>query len=96
MNIKALHISTAVTAILIAILTIYSELDSGFKSLLAGTFGHHWVGKGIISLIVFVLLSLILNAVLKKDEDWAKITFIITILSGLAIFIFYVWHFFAG
>ncbi len=95
-NLRALSISTILTFILIVFLTIYSELNENFKNMLAGIFGHHWVTKGIFSLIFFFLIYFILSKLIKDDEkvnnqiNWVVV---VTILCGLVIFLFYVYEF---
>jgi len=33
------------------------ETNAGIKSWLKTTFGHHWIGHGILTILVFVLVS---------------------------------------
>jgi len=97
-NIKALSLSTILVIAITAILTIWSELSSTLKTFLASLTGHHWVTKGVFSIILFVILALILSKTTKESKDiWpmAKLVGWITLLSTLAISLFYVWHFFA-
>jgi len=92
MNPKALTRAAAVTIAWVAVVTIYSELSSAFKELLASIGGHHWIGKSVLSLVVFGILYL-LFAKFGDDEFWWLIGTVV--VSGLAIVIFYVWHFLA-
>lgn len=101
LNLKALNRATIKTIWLVVIMTIWSEMNKPFKEFLAGITGHHWVTKGVFSVFFFVLIYLILKEVYKnkKDEfDIKKETMYLigsTVLGGLAIFIFYIWHYFA-
>ncbi|MEK6916520.1 MAG: hypothetical protein AABW92_02135 [Nanoarchaeota archaeon] len=94
---KALTISTSSTIVLIAVLTIWSELSTPFKIWLTGIAGHHWVTKGVFSLVFFVITYFVFS---KFSEDNVKketsCVVVSAILSGLAIFLFYIWHFFSG
>ena len=96
-NIRSLSISTGITIVSITILTILAEMSTTFKIFLSSVTGHHWVTKGIISLILFFGLYFLLVRT-EDDLDIMKETIVITILTTIAtllIFGFYVWHFFA-
>ncbi len=95
-NIKTLEKSVIWTSISIVLMTIGGELSSGFKKLLAFT-GHHWVGKGIISLILFWIFSIVFS---RNDEvvnvlNSAKKIFWTIIISSAIIFGFFIWHYLA-
>ena len=96
LNIKALSRSTSLTIILIAVLTTYRELSKPFKELLASITGHHWVTKSVLSVAFFILVYFLLS---KQDSvDVGRESLYVvwaTVLSGLVISVFYVWHFFA-
>ena len=93
MNPRALIRSTTVVIPLIAVFTILSEQFSAVKSFFA-LFGHHWIGKSVLALVLFGLLYLLLS---KSDENLAdsSIWWLISavVFSGLAIAGFYTWHF---
>ena len=42
-----------------SILVIAKETDEAVYEWLANTFGHHWIGHGILTLIVFFIFTLI-------------------------------------
>lgn len=97
--INSFSISASVTVIFIVIITIVSELVRPVKDWLAGTFSHHWVGKGILSLILFLVLGFILFWVIRtSNEEKAgrnfRVLFWIGVISFLAIFAFYIFEFF--
>ena len=95
-NIKSLNYSTILTVSLIVILTLWSELSEQFKIFLASITGHHWVTKGIFSLIFFVIIYSLLSKTVKDriDSIYETVyTVIAVILGGIIIFGFYVWHF---
>jgi ABC-type uncharacterized transport system permease subunit len=97
MNPKALTRAAAVTIAWVAVVTIYSELSSAFKELLASIGGHHWIGKSVLSLVFFGILYL-LFAKFGDDEFSLRDTWWLigtVVVSGLAIVIFYVLHFLA-
>ena len=89
-NIIKYILSGILTSILITFLTIYAEMNEVFKEFLKNAFYHHWVGKGIISIIFFILLAQLIHLKQKKDiNKFINSFFIITILCSLAIFIFF-------
>ncbi len=93
-KLRAVNTATIAAIISIVILTILAELYEGFKNLLASIAGHHWTAKSIIALLIFLLVYAIANK--KIDYDVKRLvnnTFIITIISILVIFFFYVYEF---
>jgi hypothetical protein len=93
MNPKALIWSTAIVIAMVAVFTILSELSSSVKGFFA-LFGHHWIGKSVLSLLTFGALYLVFA---KSDRNPAhgSVWWLIgtVVLSGLAIVGFYIWHF---
>ena len=51
---QSVILGSIVVALLIPALTILAELMAPFKDWLKNNFNHHWIGKGVISVIVFV------------------------------------------
>lgn len=49
------------SAWLLAIMVVVAELFGPFKDALKNIFGHHWIGKGIIVLVVFFAASFLLS-----------------------------------
>ncbi|MBI5398517.1 hypothetical protein HZB03_03565 [Candidatus Woesearchaeota archaeon] len=95
-NITALSRATVGTLTSVTFITIIAELSKPFKTILTNLSGHHWVSKGIISISLFVLLYLLLSKVLTDKADVQKETkyvIVTTILAGLALGLFFVWHF---
>ena len=95
MNPKALTRAAAVTIAWVAVVTIYSELSGSFKALLSLIGGHHWIGKSVLSLVLFGLSYLLLSKFgddeLSLRDTWWLIGTVV--VSGLAILIFYLLHF---
>ena len=52
---SAIIVSAILTIVAIVLLTVCGELDAGFKGWLTKTFSHHWIGKSIISTLVFLV-----------------------------------------
>ncbi|MEE4216790.1 MAG: hypothetical protein V2I48_04225 [Xanthomonadales bacterium] len=75
--------------------TILAELFPSFKSLLAGGFGHHWIAKSDLSVIIFIVTALIFAR--KNDpEDIVPLVrgvLFSAVLGALLIFLFYLGHY---
>jgi len=93
MNSKALIWSTAIVIALVAVFTILSELSPSVKHFFT-FFGSHWIGKSVLTLPAMGVLYLLLA---RSDEipDRRSVWWLFgtVVLSGLAIFGFFVWHF---
>lgn len=97
-NIRAMSISTMWTMVLIVFMTILSELNGPFKGFLKGLTGHHWISKGVISLVFFVLIYFLMDKIGSKQDEVRKFyngVLATTIISYLAILLFYVYEFYA-
>lgn len=97
-NIKAAAISTTLTIILITFLTMYSELNTAFKDALKGLAGHHWVAKGIIAFVFFMVAYFVISRLVDEGKNVKKsVTYVVitTIICSLAILFFYAYEFFA-
>lgn len=46
--------------------TIVGELDAPFKNWLKAVFTHHWIGKGIIAVAIFVFIFVIMTVFARK------------------------------
>jgi len=100
-NTYALSLATSATVGLITLMTILGETSEAFKGILVsitrccGYGGHHWVSKGVVSLVFFAIIYFALSGKEKpdEDEDFAMTTVWTVVISGLIIFGFFVWHF---
>lgn len=92
-----------ISMIFVALVTILGELVLPFKDFLKsltawGTLpGHHWASKSLLTVLIYVLFLVIFGFMaIDKDNtkihDNIKITLIVTVLSGLAMFVFYYLH----
>lgn len=88
--------STVATIALIVAMTVASELSKVFKAFLADFTGHHWVTKGVFSIIFFILSYFVFKKLFKDSDDSKEILYVVasSIIGGLAIFMFYLWEFF--
>lgn len=98
--ITASAFSAIITAIFIVSITIGGELLPPLKSWLAETFYHHWVGKGILSVILFALAYIIAFAFSgAADEHSARRTlmtlFWVVLLGTISLYTFFLYESFA-
>ena len=95
MNPKALTRAATVTIAWIGAVTVHSEMSSTYKELLTLIGGHHWIGKSVLSIFLFAVLYFLFakfgNDEFTLNDLWWLIG--VTIVSGLAIVIFYILHF---
>lgn len=97
----AATLATIGSIIFVVFSTLYSELSEPFKSFLAKTFGHHWIGKSVLSVVVFVLMYYFFTHYSHGKKHWNLWTMsrnvtILAILSGLIIFGFFAYEFWGG
>ncbi|MBI2046170.1 MAG: hypothetical protein HYT28_02020 [Parcubacteria group bacterium] len=81
-------IGASVAVVFIAVVTIGGELYTPIKDWLAGVFSHHWIGKGILTMLVFVIASILPYTREATVASLARLTavlFFISLCSALAI-----------
>ena len=83
-----------------SLLTIWKETDESIGDALKNAFGHHWIGHGILVLIVFIIVTIVMSFVYKVDEideSKSKIMTILIIAGSLLTILliggFFVAHF---
>ena len=75
--------------------TVAAELSPAFKNMLANGFGHHWLAKSDIAVILFIAVALVFS----RKQDPEDVTGVIkgvlvsVLLGALAIFGFYLGHY---
>ena len=84
------YLGMAVSSWLLTVLIIASEIFEPFKNFLKDTFYHHWIGKGIIITLAFIIFGCLLKET-KSDE---KISWFSFIGSLIIIFLFFVLEYF--
>ncbi len=90
-------IGSIFSIVVISVLTIMADLEPKLKDWLKETFAHHWVGKGILALIVFVVVTIAVSAIAKKISEEkiviaVKVLGIVTILSALVLIAFFLFE----
>ena len=93
---KAVSAATSLTIIFITLITIIAELIAPLKDTLKAITGHHWFTKGVAG-IVFFIAAYFTSAHLLNDREMSSTDLIevvaLTIAGGLALFLFFIWHF---
>jgi hypothetical protein len=97
-NITALTRATLVSIWYVVFVTIGGELSPAFKNFFVRVGGHHWTGKSIMTVLVFVLVYVFFSRVEESKNPEKGIYKVIgsTILGGLIIFGYFAWHYFKG
>lgn len=88
-------ISGALSILFVTAATIGGELYKPFKGWLAGTFSHHWVGKGVIAMAIFFGLGLLFGFLMRRGRLPTGLLVMCTwvaILSTAAIVGFYIYE----
>lgn len=86
---------SAVSSWLLVILIVAAELYEPFKNLLKSVFTHHWIGKGVIIALAFLVFGFLLrdkNSVGKFSDE--KIAWFSVIASLTVILLFFIIEFF--
>ena len=96
-NFLSLTISSILTFVLVAFLTIYSELNETFKQNLASFTGHLWISKSIITVIAFIVFYLIFSIFLRNNKIKAiksvYLIIVFAILTYITIFSFFLYEY---
>ena len=85
------------TIIFITLITIFADLFPAIKGLLKNTFSHHWVGKSVLSLAIFLITFGICYLcphpkTIEKVKKLLPVLIWASIISSVAIFIFFIWE----
>jgi len=77
----------AIAAIFNSLLMIAKESSEAVHDGLAAVFGHHWVGHGILDLIVFLVLGFVLSRGDRNMTANGLVTAVVggTVIGGLII-----------
>lgn len=89
--------SATLTVLFIGIITIAAELVPELKNWLKVTFTHHWIGKSILSLGLFMTASLLFSVSpgkmdVDKITSQLRILIIMTVVSSFAIIGFFIFE----
>ncbi|OGN27340.1 MAG: hypothetical protein A2941_01840 [Candidatus Yanofskybacteria bacterium RIFCSPLOWO2_01_FULL_49_17] len=91
-------VGATIAVIFIAVITIWAELSPALKAALKTLSGHHWLTKSIAIVIVYILVSFLVH-LFVRDPSVVKVRRSLymlistTVLAGIAILGFFVWHY---
>lgn len=90
--------SATITVLFVTALTITGDKHASVKSWLTTTFRQHWLGKSILAVVVFVMLTLVFSAVIKRTDSKALRSGLIvlitaTVFGALVLVGFPLWEF---
>lgn len=93
-QIQSAAISATITVVSIVIMTVVAELSPEFKDWLKGLFYHHWIGKGVISAVTYVvgygiLSKMSLRVTVESSVKWLSI---VSLIGTIAIYGFYLYE----
>ena len=63
---KSAILSSTITIFVIFLMTVVSDKNPVFKAWLTSMFSHHWLGKSILSIVIFSILLLLLYVIKPK------------------------------
>ena len=85
------------TVLMLTSLVIVSELYSPLKKLLADLSGHHWVSKGIVGVLFFMIIGMTVKRGLHKEMHREIVSLLyVSIVSSLLLFLFFTGHYYFG
>ncbi|OGD90843.1 hypothetical protein A3D81_01750 [Candidatus Curtissbacteria bacterium RIFCSPHIGHO2_02_FULL_40_17] len=92
--INATVLSAILTIIYITVITVAGELYPPLKEFLAKNFSHHWIGKSITAILVFVVFAGLLLVLKPKIKTAFLLNLLsaISIVSALILFSFFAWE----
>ena len=94
--ITSVTVGSIVAVISIVLMTVVAEINPAFKKWLAGNFTHHWIGKSVMSIVVFSVTTIIFTIVHKPFTNklvlllWVLV--IIASLGVMLLLVFFYWH----
>lgn len=91
-------IASVFSVAFVTVITIWAELSKPLKGWLKSVLGHHWVAKGVFSLVVYFIIGALVYFLVKKvDSKKVNKSIVIliwsTVLGMLLIFGFYWLHY---
>lgn len=99
-NMKKLHafiLSAIITIIFLTVIIITADLYLPLKDFLKSAFYHHWIGKGILGVALFLISSFLINLIPynigeQKESKSLLALFFTAILSFLALTLFFLYE----
>lgn len=91
---QAAAVGSMVASVLIAALTIVGEEWAPLKDWLKNTFTHHWLGKSVLSIVAFSLVTLWQGHVCSGEKATQAMWYAVVaaLLSAAAMIGFFILH----
>lgn len=87
------YVATVVSIWFVTVITIGAELSPTFKDFIASVFLHHWLGKGILTLVVFGLVVVVTPERRFDERRWATYVLGSVVAGGFFILGYFVVHY---
>lgn len=87
------YVATVGAVWFITVVTLAAELSPTLKDLIASVFLHHWLGKSILTLVVFGLIVAVTPQRQFDDRRWANYLLVSVVVGGLLILGYFVFHY---
>lgn len=68
-NVYAAAVAAVAATAFVTVITIVADLQLPLKDWLKATFTHHWIGKGVLAAVVFVVVWLVMLAQKRQADD---------------------------
>ncbi len=97
---NAYYRSAFITLIFIPLITLLAEFSESLKNGLKTIFWHHWLGKGILVIVLFIVLSFLWglkpSKSLSPEEHAIQLmrALILSLIGSGIIFLFFVSEYF--
>jgi MFS family permease len=92
-----IYLAAILSMVVVTILTIGAELNADLKGWLKGTFSHHWIGKGVLAILTFLVVVGVTYWTPRSPPTqpyrWALATFAVALLLGAVLLGFFVVEF---
>lgn len=93
----AVFAAVTLTIIFITVITVYADLYPPLKDWLKNSFTHHWIGKGVLSFLLFVSSVILFSTMPFRvtEEKLVKkiwLVFWTSLLGTIVIFSLYIYE----
>jgi len=100
-DVAAASLGAIMAMLFVVAITIASELSSSLMSSLKSMTGHHWISKGLLSLGVFLTITIIAHPILSRRHPkdltiWGIAVTATALLGAVVIILFFVGHYLTG
>lgn len=87
------YVATAASVWFVTAITLVTELSPALKDLVAAAFLHHWLGKSVLTLVVFGLVVVVTPERQFDERRWANYVFGSVVVGSLLVLGYFVFHY---